>query len=280
MSKYKKIKELGRGTYGIVYLAELNSKKYAIKNMIITERTEKVFKREITALEHISRVDKADKYMARYVEHEKLDDGSYNIITEYLEGMTLKTYLQIVGKDKISEPFLKKLMFYLLRGLMFFQENEIVHRDIKMDNIIIHNNVPKFIDFGLSCKSNDEDCLKIFAGSPYNVAPEVWLNVDKSFESRTASDVWSMGVVLYKLMSGRPPYRAASIKELGDKITSTYRPPFIVSSSDDDTIVYKFPKLQKIMFKMLNRHWERRLDAKHILIMLYNEYGYEYPQKS
>uniref|UniRef100_A0A6P6YBY0 Calcium-dependent protein kinase 3-like n=1 Tax=Dermatophagoides pteronyssinus TaxID=6956 RepID=A0A6P6YBY0_DERPT len=104
------------------------------------------------------------------------------------------------------------LMKQLLNSVSYLHLRGIVHRDIKPENIILKykndiSNV-KLVDFGLSSKLTDEK-LKETVGTPYYIAPEV---LDKSYDYRC--DIWSLGVLLYILISGSPPFYGNTDSEI------------------------------------------------------------------
>jgi serine/threonine protein kinase len=103
-------------------------------------------------------------------------------------------------------------------ALKFIHENKIVHRDIKLDNILIDldNNI-KICDFGVSKIVNKGDVMLEQCGTPAYIAPEILLN--KGYEG-FGVDVWSAGVVLYAMLSGTVPFKGSNIKELHNLIIS------------------------------------------------------------
>jgi serine/threonine protein kinase len=92
----------------------------------------------------------------------------------------------------------------------------IVHRDLKLENILIddRNNV-KLIDFGFSVCVGKDQKLKVFCGTPSYMAPEI---VQKKDYSGFATDIWSLGIILYVLFSGNYPFKGQNEKELFTKI--------------------------------------------------------------
>ena len=87
-----------------------------------------------------------------------------------------------------------------------------VHRDLKPENILFDGNDIKLIDFGLSCRQTD-DKLRELVGSPFYVAPEV---LKKSYDHRC--DVWSLGVMLFIMLTGYPPFNGPNNETIFKKI--------------------------------------------------------------
>merc|ERR1740130_824484 len=100
-------------------------------------------------------------------------------------------------------------MQQMFRAIFYMHENKICHRDIKPENFLLEsqdaidhpNNALKVIDFGLSCKFKEGQVLTTKAGTPYYVAPQCLQG-----KYNQACDLWSIGVVLYILLCGYPPF--------------------------------------------------------------------------
>lgn len=118
-------------------------------------------------------------------------------------------------KDRISEYKAAIICRDLLGALIHIHKQKIIHRDIKPENIMLDHKdgTVKFIDFGLACQMSRG--AKDIAGTPYYLAPEV-LTGFYGYEC----DIWSLGVVLYQLLSGRMPFDAKTQEDLFDKIQS------------------------------------------------------------
>ena len=108
-------------------------------------------------------------------------------------------------------------MFYqMLKSVEYCHRENIIHRDIKLENLLLDENSKlKIIDFGFStCIPNDKK-IKIFCGTPSYMAPEI---VMKTEYCGPPADIWAMGVLLFTILSGQFPYRGATDEELYDKI--------------------------------------------------------------
>ena len=125
---------------------------------------------------------------------------------ELLQGGEL--FDRIVSQQKFSEGQAAELMGKILSAVKYLHKHGICHRDLKPENFLYQDNKEeaeiKIIDFGLSKKFNDAEVMsemKTIVGTPFYVAPEVLSgNYDKS------CDVWSIGVILYILLCGYPPF--------------------------------------------------------------------------
>ena len=100
--------------------------------------------------------------------------------------------------------------------MKYLHDIQICHRDLKLENILIdeRNNL-KLIDFGFSVCTPHDSKLKIFCGTPSYMAPEIVL---KKEYNGFATDVWSLGVILYLILAGNHPFKGASERELYAKI--------------------------------------------------------------
>jgi len=138
------------------------------------------------------------------------------IIMENIPGGNL---LNIINKmSKIPEKLSKYIFKQLIEGIKYIQNQGIVHRDIKPDNILIDlNNTIKICDFGVSKEVKQNQLLKDSCGTPAFVAPEILL--DSPYDPFKC-DIWSSGVVLYTMLSGVVPFRGNNDHELHKCILS------------------------------------------------------------
>ena len=210
------IKEtLGKGAFGVVKLA-INSQtgeKVAIK--IINEskipKEQKLhFQREIDILKNIKHPN-----IIRLLSYINKERQLY-LITEYIKGIELYQYISLKKKVEESEA-----CFYfqqIICGLEYLHKMGISHRDIKAENILVDHYLKeiKIIDFGLSNKySDNSELLSTLCGSPLYAAPEVLIG--KGYKPRPV-DIWSAGILLYFMLSGKLPFHADSDEELYKKI--------------------------------------------------------------
>ena len=102
-------------------------------------------------------------------------------------------------------------MKQLLEAFKFLYKNNIMHRDLKPDNILLHNGSIKLADFGF-CKalSNKNEPIQTMLGSPIYMAPEVLRGQIYTIKA----DIWSLGIVFYQMLFGKCPYQSSSIAHL------------------------------------------------------------------
>lgn len=200
--EYKILEKIGEGATAKVYLAYdmINEIKVALKVLKddnITERKIRSFQREARAIsmlnhENIIKIYKIDE-----------TDEFHYIVQEYVEGITLKEYIEKSSKIGTSEA--KNIILQILRGLDHAHENKIVHKDIKGQNILINTeNKIKITDFGIADILEDEMTkTQSLMGTPQYVAPEV---LNKG-ESTIQTDIYSTGILLYELLIGTAPFK-------------------------------------------------------------------------
>merc|ERR1719399_792968 len=114
---------------------------------------------------------------------------------------------RIIDAGHFTEQGAANLMQQILRAMYYMHDNQICHRDLKPENFLfatkdpIEKNYLKIIDFGLACKFSPDQVLTTKAGTPYYVAPQVLAG-----KYDHASDLWSLGVIMYVVLCGYPPF--------------------------------------------------------------------------
>jgi serine/threonine protein kinase len=134
------------------------------------------------------------------------DEKFYFIIMEYINGGNLFSYVK--KRRKLSEKVAKFLFRQIILGIKHIHSQLIVHRDIKLENILIDmNNKVKICDFGIGIILSSEDQeLHSHCGTPMYIAPEIILSTkDKGYKGFPV-DIWSAGIALYIMLSGKLPF--------------------------------------------------------------------------
>ena len=195
--------EIGSGAFGKVLLGKhiLTEEKVAIKvldKMILNQTPEdyELVKKEISILKLVRH-----KYIVQLYEILQTAQHIF-IIMEYCEGKEILDY--ILTKNHLSELESLKYFQQLINCLFYLHSQNIAHRDIKIDNMLLDSNKDlKLIDFGLSTKYTDDDLLDQPCGTVVYAAPEVLEG--KEYHGMLA-DVWSSGIVLYGMIAGYLPF--------------------------------------------------------------------------
>lgn len=195
--------KLGSGAFGYVRLAthKLTQHKRAVK----TIRKDSIVKDMAERAKFFAEVD-----ILRATDHPNIvklfefyeDEKYYHLVTEHIAGGELFDY--IVKSKMLSEPMAAHFMRQILRAVAYCHSLNIVHRDLKPENLLLDkagaDATVKVIDFGTSTVKSS-DALSQRYGTAYYIAPEV---LQKNYNEKC--DVWSCGVILYILLSGKPPF--------------------------------------------------------------------------
>jgi serine/threonine protein kinase len=214
IGSYRLIHEVGRGGMGVVYLAQREDdafkRRVAVKLLKRGMDSEDVLRR--FELERQVMASMNHPGIARLFDAGQTEDGLPYFVMEYVEGMELSAYCDRHRLD-IDERL--TLFRKVCEAVHHAHQNLVVHRDLKPSNIIVTEDAqPKLLDFGIAKLLNPD--LAIGSGAP--TAPEVRVMTPEYASPEqvrgepitTASDVYSLGVLLYELLSGHAPYRLQS----------------------------------------------------------------------
>ncbi len=177
-------------------------------------------------------------------------NGSYFIVMEYISGITLKSYIEKKGKLNYRETL--SIAIQVARGIQAAHAKNIIHRDIKPQNIIISNDGKvKVTDFGIARAASEDTIHSDVMGSVHYSSPEQARNGYVS----NRSDIYSLGIVMYEMVTGHVPFDGDSavevaIKHLQDEMVppSTFAPDLPVS-------------VEKIILKCTQKSADRRYDS-------------------
>ena len=225
LQDYEIIKELGRGAQGVVHKAKRKSdgKIIALKVLDINPFREKDIikaKKEVEFLKTLSEPECNPFVICYYDSYYDEKGGKFLIEMEYIEGMEMFDFVQEVSDSKMRFYYLLLIARDVAQGLKYIHSKNIIHRDIKLENIIIEKdtNIPKIIDFGLSCfteNPENPEC-KSGGGTVKYLSPE-FLHTNLRFP---ASDMWALGVTLYIGANGSYPYKGYDNRQIMNNITN------------------------------------------------------------
>ncbi|KAG0762293.1 hypothetical protein G6F57_007265 [Rhizopus arrhizus] len=178
----------------------------------------------------------------------------FYITMEYVEGGQLLHH--IVSRGKLSESEARRFSRQIISALDYMHRNSIVHRDLKIENILLDREARniKVVDFGLSNLYCPERRLKTFCGSLYFAAPEVI--VGQPYRGPEI-DVWSLGVVIYVMVTGSVPFDDPSLTGLHAKIKrADVRFPTYMSSACKDLLqrIFVVDRKKRVILADVIRH--------------------------
>ena len=241
-------KSLGKGAFGEVFLTQKKGSKefYATKRLdrAFSEKPEniKLLSNEITLLKKINHPN-----IVRLIDLKKTKSHCY-IVMEYCNGGDLSGCLKKY-KEAYRRPFSEEIVQYIMRqvvnGIYFLHSNKIVHRDLKLDNILVtfpsENDkkslnmmkaIAKIIDFGFATrlKASKSNLTYTILGTPANMAPQILENMQQRTPNHQGYDekvdIWSLGTLCYEMLVGHMAFCGHSMQELSQKVKQgTYSLP-------------------------------------------------------
>jgi eukaryotic-like serine/threonine-protein kinase len=226
IGKYAVINEVGRGSTGVVYLSHDN---YYGRDVAI-----KVYNADAAGDEERSRVGRkmflSEAHLVGMLQHPNIlpiydageEDGHCYIVTEHVHGArTLAAYCRPDNLLRIDDAV--EIIYKCARALHYAHSRGVIHRDVKPSNIMLtQDSDVRIIDFGIALVA-DSDVSRIegIAGSPSYMSPEQV----QSLELTNRSDLYSLGAVMYELLTGARPFRAGNLQKLLHQIVYATPPP-------------------------------------------------------
>ena len=276
--RYEIIKTIGEGGMANVYLANdtILDRKVAIKvlrgDLSNDEKFIRRFKREALSVSNLSHPNIVEVYDVGE------EEGNYYIVMEYIEGKTLKQLLQKRGALTLNEVI--DIMLQLTDGLAHAHDAYIIHRDIKPQNIMIEDNgLIKITDFGIAMALNSTQLTQTNSvmGSVHYLPPEQ----ANGKGSTVKSDIYSLGILMYELLTGSVPFKGdtaveIALKHMKEKIPSIRKQNPTIPQSVENIVLKataKNPKNRydnvRDMYKDLQTELQRDNEKRLV---------YEYPE--
>uniref|UniRef100_A0A3P9HN05 MAP/microtubule affinity-regulating kinase 3 n=1 Tax=Oryzias latipes TaxID=8090 RepID=A0A3P9HN05_ORYLA len=235
IGQYRLLKTIGKGNFAKVKLARhvLTGKEVAVKiidkTQLNSSSLQKLF-REVRIMKLLNHPN-----IVKLFEVIETDKTLY-LVMEYASGGEVFDYLVAHGRMKEKEARAK--FRQIVSAVQYCHQKCIVHRDLKAENLLLDAEMNiKIADFGFSNEFTLGNKLDTFCGSPPYAAPELFQG--KKYDGPEV-DVWSLGVILYTLVSGSLPFDGQNLKELRERVLrGKYRIPFYMST-DCENLLKKF----------------------------------------
>ncbi|KAF9897333.1 Protein kinase, partial [Lobosporangium transversale] len=196
---YSKIKKVGQGASGSVYVAKhlTTNTKVAIKQMDLSLQPRK----ELVVNEILVMKESTNPNIVNYLDSFLVKGQELWVVMEYMEGGALT---DVIENNKLSETQIACICFETCKGLQHLHSQNIIHRDIKSDNVLMDSyGHVKITDFGFCAKLTDQKNKRAtMVGTPYWMAPEVV----KQKEYGAKVDIWSLGIMAIEMIEQEPPY--------------------------------------------------------------------------
>ena len=239
---YKVIQQLGEGSFGKAFLCKRESDdSLCVIKQILIEGLDKKEKDDVlnesiilAKLDHLNIIKFFEVFESNKPKH------MVNIVTEYADGGDLSEKIK-EKKNKNNNFTESEILDYFTQiclAIKHIHEKKIIHRDLKSGNIfLMKNGLVKLGDFGIAKRfQKTMDKAKTIIGTPYYFSPEI-IN-GKPYDSK--SDIWSLGVLLYEMMTFKMPFNANSLPMLSVKIMrGQYIPPPTIYTKDLRELVTK-----------------------------------------
>jgi formylglycine-generating enzyme required for sulfatase activity len=225
IGRYRVERVLGEGSFGVVYLARDEDMQRAVAVKVPTPRllarpgAVDAYLREAQIL---ARLD--HPHIVTVFDLGRTDEGGCFIVSKYLAGGNLADLLR-TRRPAPAEA--AALVAAVAEALDYAHQHRLVHRDVKPGNILLDAAArPYLADFGIALRDEDFGTGEGLAGTPFYMSPEQARGESHRVDGR--ADVYSLGAVLYELLTGQVPFRRRTVKELLDDIASLTveaRPP-------------------------------------------------------
>ena len=279
VDNYTLEKCIGKGSFGEVYITSKKGSplKYATKKLdreeIENSEAIKYLKNEIVILQHLKHPN-----IVKYEDVKKTKKHFY-IVMEYCNGGELSKALENY-QIKYGKPFSQEIVQHLMRQIIsafkYIHSQKIIHRDIKLDNVLVNFETEqdkqnlnmmkatvKIIDFGFACQISKTGLQYSTLGSPINMDPIILKKLNSTGKKARQlgydqkADIWSLGTICYEMLIGKSAFDAEDMDELVSKIEDgTYTVPTNLSREVISFLngMLQYDSHQRLNSEELSRH--------------------------
>ena len=276
---YKLYNSIGTGSFGEVFLTKKNNSPqlFATKkidlNIIKNQKTKKYLYNEIEIMKELNNPNVIHLYDSFCT------NNHFYLVMDFCNGGSLNDLLTRY-KLKFGKPFSQEIIQYFMRqileGLNYIHSKKIIHRDIKLDNILINfdnikdkekfnylNSKVKIIDFGLATKLKEGELCRTILGTPLFMDPLLLKKYNKverfdllhGYDEKV--DIWSLGAVCYEMLTGESLFNVDDIEDLKKRVKEgNYYIPVYIDLSNEIIL---------FLNEMLQYYGEKRASAKKLL---------------
>jgi hypothetical protein len=243
---YQLINKLGAGGFGEVWLAQdfsgSSPREVALKTPLDSEIDLDALLQEATLWARATGHLNVLEFLAA-----RVFDGQVVLVSEYAPDGSLKDWLRRNGGRAPSVEAAVEMALGILAGLEHLHARSIIHRDIKPENVLLQGATPRLADFGISRVLKSTAKNTFIAGTPHYMAPEAF-----NRKRNQQADLWSVGVMLYQMLSGRLPFD-------GDDMAEIYG---AILNEEPDPLPAAVPEwLRQVVAKSLTKEPERRYQS-------------------
>jgi MAP/microtubule affinity-regulating kinase len=261
---------VGEGSFGKVFLAVQRS----TNRLVALKRLDKAtFKNEATRRKIMTELEIQKALfghcnIVKLLEVFETEDFAY-FVMEYAANGDLRRWLE--RRKRFSEDDARYAFFQIASGVRYIHSHGFIHRDIKLDNVLIDEHMHyKICDFGVGRSINPNELVLEQCGTPAYLAPEI---IREHGYRGFSADVWSLGVLLYFMLVGQMPFRAQTIDRLNEVVLlGKYTFPEGLEVSDDarqliSRMLCLDPAIRAQMEEVLNHPWVNSINLDRATIL-------------